>query len=168
MSEIKVVPDLYELAFMPGQFRCPECGFQLSKQTMSVTQGRIGTTPENRESEPCPNDGVMMVHVTYREQLEAYAARLDEELRRNDIRPPEMSLQEAGRRTHATQISLEAILDWMSQKGQSVELNWGEDNNSWECSWITGGIRYSGFDRSIRSAITAAQVRCFDAAIKEH
>jgi hypothetical protein len=84
MSEDKAVPDLYDLAFMPGQFRCPKCGFQLSKQTLSVAHGAIGTTPENRESEPCPNDGTMMVHVTYREQLEAYAERLKEEFDRRD------------------------------------------------------------------------------------
>jgi hypothetical protein len=71
---------------MPGQFRCPKCGFQLSKQTMSMTQGCIGTTQENRESDPCPNDGTMMLHVTYREQLEVYADRLKQELDRRDPR----------------------------------------------------------------------------------
>jgi Zn finger protein HypA/HybF involved in hydrogenase expression len=82
VKEPETVPDLYELAFMPGQFRCPQCAFQLSKQTLSVVRGCIGTTPENRQSEPCPNDGTMMVHVTYREQLESYADRLKEEFDR--------------------------------------------------------------------------------------
>lgn len=76
------VPDLYRLAYMPGEFRCPQCGFQLSKQTISVVQCAIGTTAENRQSEPCPNDGTMMVHVTYREQLEVCAERLKEEFDR--------------------------------------------------------------------------------------
>lgn len=79
------VPDLYELAFMPGQFRCALCGFQLSKQTISMASGRVGTTPQDRQSEPCPNDGTDMVHVTYREQLEAYSARLTEEFDRRDV-----------------------------------------------------------------------------------
>ncbi|HYF40716.1 MAG TPA: hypothetical protein VD930_13560 [Gemmatimonadales bacterium] len=41
--------------------------------------------------------------------------------------------------------SLASILDYMKQHGSSVTLNWGEDNNLWECSWITGGKRYTGF-----------------------
>src|ERR1700735_2415838 len=76
------VPDLYRLAFMPGCFRCPQCGFQLSNQTLCVPTGQIGTKEADRDSEPCPNDGTMMVHVTYKEQLEVYAARLTEEFER--------------------------------------------------------------------------------------
>lgn len=58
MTEETTVPDLYRLAFMPGCFRCPEA---------------------------CPNDGTMMVHVTYREQLEVYADRLKEEFERSAL-----------------------------------------------------------------------------------
>ena len=83
MSEA-VVPDLYELAFMPGQFRCQKCGFQWSIQTIDVAAGRIGTTEENRQTPDCPNDGTRMVNVTYREQLEAYADRLKEEFDKVD------------------------------------------------------------------------------------
>lgn len=79
-----LVPDLYELAFMPGQFRCPKCGFQWSIRTIDVAAERIGTTEENRETPDCPNDGTRMVHVTYREQLEAYADRLKEEFDKYD------------------------------------------------------------------------------------
>lgn len=74
----ETVPNLYRLAFIPGCFRCPKCGFQLSKQTISPSG--IGCTEADRESGPCPNDGTPMVHVTYREQLESYATRLHEEL----------------------------------------------------------------------------------------
>jgi len=73
------VPDLYRLAYMPGCFRCPQCDFHYSVQTINVARGEIGTTEENRQSEPCPNDGTMMVHVTYKEQVEACHARLKEE-----------------------------------------------------------------------------------------
>ena len=76
----ETVPDLYVLAFMPGQFRCPKCEFQWSIQTINVARGEIGTTEENRQAPDCPNDGTRMVHVTYREQLQAYADRLKEEL----------------------------------------------------------------------------------------
>lgn len=91
------VPDLYELAFMPGQFRCPTCGFQLSKQTISVAHGMIGTTETNRQSEPCPNDGAMMAHVTYREQLGAYADRLKEEFDRRDAAEAQLAAVTAER-----------------------------------------------------------------------
>lgn len=78
------VPDLYQLAFMPGCFRCPQCGFQLTKTAINASTGFFGTTEKERTSEPCPNDGTMMVHVTYREQLEEYSTRLKEEFNRID------------------------------------------------------------------------------------
>src|SRR5271154_7571556 len=80
MSEVEAVPDLYRLAYMPGQFRCPKCDFQWSIQTINVARGEIGTTEEDRQTPDCPNDGTRMVCVTYKEQLEAYSDRLKEEL----------------------------------------------------------------------------------------
>lgn len=74
-----LVPDLYKLAFMPGAFRCPQCGFRLQKTCLNAETGEAGTREQERESEPCPNDGVMLVHVTYKEQLEDYSDRLKEE-----------------------------------------------------------------------------------------
>lgn len=84
MGQTESVPDLYRLAFMPGQFRCPKCTFQWSIQTINVARGEIGTTEENRQTPDCPNDGTRMVCVTYREQLEAYALRLHEEFDTRD------------------------------------------------------------------------------------
>lgn len=86
MDQDNSVPDLYELAFMPGQFRCPRCDFRWSIQTLSVVTGRIGTTEEDRQTPDCLNDGTRMVMVTYREQLEEYALRLKEELDHRDHR----------------------------------------------------------------------------------
>lgn len=80
--EETAVPDLYQLAFMPGCFRCPKCAFVLTKSCINANSGAIGTREQERQSEPCPNDGTMMVHVTYREQLEVYAERLKEEFER--------------------------------------------------------------------------------------
>lgn len=73
------VPDLYRLAFMPGCFRCPTCDFTLTKSAIDAYTGAVGTRDEDRDSEPCPNDGTMMVYITYKEQLEGYASRLREE-----------------------------------------------------------------------------------------
>lgn len=84
MEQIEIVPDLYRLAFMPGQFKCPECDFRWSIQTISVATGQIGTTEENRQTPDCPNDGTRMVCVTYREQLEEYALRTREEFDTRD------------------------------------------------------------------------------------
>jgi hypothetical protein len=83
-NETDIVPDLYRLAFMPGCFRCPKCGFVLSKTCINPNLEIIGTREQDRESEPCPNDGTMLVHVTYKEQLEVYADRLKEEFDRID------------------------------------------------------------------------------------
>lgn len=49
--------------------------------------------------------------------------------------------------------TVETKLIFMQQHGQSVLLNWGEDDNLWECSWITGGERYSGYSRFMDTAI---------------
>jgi hypothetical protein len=169
MSNETMIPDLYELAFMPGRFRCPKCDFQLSKQTMFMQSGSIGISESNLESEPCPNDGTPMVHVTYKEQLGAYSVRLDQELRRNDIRTPtEMSLQEAGRRCHAGDISIEALFDWMTKDGEQVSLcsDFNAITPSWTCAWIIDGVRYSHEDASMRSAINGVIVKCFMDAIK--
>jgi hypothetical protein len=69
MNEAQV-PDLYELAFIPGVFRCPKCEFVLVKSSLCLATGIHGIAEADRESEECPNDGTMMVHVTYRERLE--------------------------------------------------------------------------------------------------
>lgn len=49
--------------------------------------------------------------------------------------------------------ALEPLLEYMREHGQSVLLNWGEDDNLWECSWITGGERFTGLsNRSPRAS----------------
>ncbi len=37
------------------------------------------------------------------------------------------------------------VLAWMAEHGTSVDLNWGEDTDCWECSWVTSGNRHTGF-----------------------
>lgn len=44
-------------------------------------------------------------------------------------------------------------LGWMAAHGQSVVLNYGEDNQQWECSWITGDERYTAIRAEIPDAI---------------
>jgi hypothetical protein len=49
-----------------------------------------------------------------------------------------------------------SMLDWMAAHGQSVLLNWGEDDEHWECSWITSGKRFTGIRKDIPNAIRDA------------
>jgi hypothetical protein len=44
-------------------------------------------------------------------------------------------------------------LEGMAAHGQSVTLNWGEDNGLWECSWITGDRRYTAFSKNVDVAV---------------
>lgn len=54
-------------------------------------------------------------------------------------------------------ISISDMLDWMALHSQSVVLNYGEDNQMWECSWITGGDkRFTGVEEKPIDAIRAA------------
>jgi hypothetical protein len=43
----------------------------------------------------------------------------------------------------------------MARKGTSVHLGWGEDDGCWECSWITGGKRYTAHGTDVLTAIGA-------------
>jgi hypothetical protein len=60
--------------------------------------------------------------------------------------------------------SLEALLAEMAERGSSVTLNWGEDNGMWECSFITGGERYTTFSRHPFHAAVGAQELAIRAA----
>lgn len=48
---------------MPGAWECKECGFVLNKSILSVNGVFANTSPLN---EICPNDGKLMVPVTYK------------------------------------------------------------------------------------------------------
>lgn len=41
--------------------------------------------------------------------------------------------------------SFQELLAFMQLRGSSVLLNWGEDNDAWECSWISSGKRTTAF-----------------------
>lgn len=73
------------------------------------------------------------------------------------------SLMELGRRLHANQCTLEQALAWMREGSCSVILNWSEDDGPfWECSWIVGGERFTGFQTDIRKAVLQAINRCIE------
>ena len=70
-----------------------------------------------------------------------------------------MSLMELGRRVHSGEITLEDALREMKEGSSSVLLSWAEDE-MWECSWIVGGVRYSGYHPQPRTAVLNAVVEC--------
>ena len=57
---------------------------------------------------------------------------------------------------------LPRLLNYMRERGSSLILNWGEDNNLWECSWITGGKRYCGYSTYPIVALEQALTKCED------
>ena len=64
--------------------------------------------------------------------------------------------------------SLSEQIAYMQAHGQSVLLNWGEDDNLWECSWITGGERFTGLtNRSAEMAVRQCLQLVRDALSRE-
>jgi hypothetical protein len=75
---------------------------------------------------------------------------------------------ELGRRIHANEITLEDALLEMKNGGCSVLLNWSEDDlDLWECSWIVGGVRYTGYHTQPRLSVLAAVVQCDTEFVKD-
>jgi hypothetical protein len=86
----------------------------LTKKALNPETGQCGTREQERQSEACPNDGTMMVFVTYREQLEVYAERLKEEFDiivalKKDIRDREAANIELLRECRALRADVEYI-----------------------------------------------------------
>jgi hypothetical protein len=56
------------------------------------------------------------------------------------------------------------LAEWMKEHGSSFLLNWGEDDGLWECSWITGGERYTGLSQYPALAICRAALAAMEEA----
>ena len=79
-----------------------------------------------------------------------------------------MSLMELGRRIHANEITLEDALLEMKSGSCSVLLNWSEDDQDlWECSWIVGGVRHTGYHTQPRLSVLAAVVQCTKELVRD-
>ena len=68
--------ELYDLAYIRGSWTCPKCGYTLTKRTMNVSQGGIGTSEDDRQSEICPNDGEWMEPATYQSLASELSQRI--------------------------------------------------------------------------------------------
>lgn len=75
----------------------------------------------------------------------------EDEMRVIRITETEQSVQRAARH-----------LAWLKERGSSVELNWGEDTDMWECSIISGGDRFTGVARDPYAAV----LECYERVLK--
>lgn len=68
----KRLAELEEKLYVPGVWRCDTCNFQVSKNVMNAANGTVGAD-RTEDIEGCPNDGMMMMRVTW----EQYCTQLD-------------------------------------------------------------------------------------------
>lgn len=63
---------------------------------------------------------------------------------------------------------LPTMLAYMQRHGSSVILNYGEDTGLWECSWITGGDRFTSVcetpTRAAREVLDKVEIEAYYAA----
>ena len=53
-------------------------------------------------------------------------------------------------------MTLVELLQHLQERGSSVTLNWGEDTDLWECSFISGGVRYTAHSLHPEQAVRDA------------
>lgn len=66
-----------DLIYVPGEWRCKECGFGLHKRLLSAQTGEVGIDTKE-VTETCPNDGFILQPVTWKETAEELGSRLQE------------------------------------------------------------------------------------------
>lgn len=64
------IPDVY----VPGQFRCPKCGFVLIQSNLNSCDGTV--TARDAPGDKCPNDGAPLWRVTWRDRCMESEERL--------------------------------------------------------------------------------------------
>lgn len=59
--------------FVPGVWKCPKCKFSLTRTTLNISNGAVGTTHADREEpENCPNDGTPMARESWEQRARFY------------------------------------------------------------------------------------------------
>jgi hypothetical protein len=71
-------PEASKLIFVPGQWRCAKCGFELTAMNMNLGDGSV--TANEKPGERCPNDGSPLWRVTWKADAMRLAERLEEEI----------------------------------------------------------------------------------------
>lgn len=115
--------------YVPGAWRCPKCGFELTKSLLGARTGNIAPDMAQHD-EPCPNDGEPMQRVTWKGDAMRLADRACEMMQR------ERSLSErfAARAQHCRW--MEAKEDRYVQGGQHGAIParefWKARAEAWE------------------------------------
>lgn len=60
----------------------------------------------------------------------------------------------------------DSLLNFMVNRGSSLELGWGEDHG-WECSWITGGERFTAVSKHLLVAVRTVLLQAYEKAPDE-
>lgn len=68
-----------------------------------------------------------------------------------------------GRRREVDDAEIGVRLARMQERGSSVVLTWGEDDDLWECSWITSGRRFTAHSRYPGTAARLAEAKALAA-----
>lgn len=89
-GEIEPVADIVreiqtEAATIPGLYRCEQCGFHQSFNVLSAKTGGVHVDPTVRDF-PCPNDGTLMMRLTWAEQCHGLGNTLMQALMREKAR----------------------------------------------------------------------------------
>jgi rubrerythrin len=77
---------------VPGEFRCPQCGFVLTQSILYAANGAVARDTADR-LEPCPNDGTILRPVLYADALaeaRGQACKLAVEVRTAEHRVAEL------------------------------------------------------------------------------
>lgn len=71
--------------YVPGVWKCNECGLRIFKQILYTQSGTVGVS-EKEELEECINDGMLMVRVTWKEEAEGdrkFALKLSDAIKKH-------------------------------------------------------------------------------------
>lgn len=87
-SDIKLlrqrISELERIVYIPGVWRCPKCNFVLNQMVMSASTGTVSANDE--PGTKCPNDGSPMWRVTWKDDAEDMASRLEARMSLKDIK----------------------------------------------------------------------------------
>lgn len=74
------IESLRKLVYVPGQWRCPKCGFVLIQSNLNANDGSV--TARDDPGERCPNDGTPLWRSSWRQDAMELGERLDAALTR--------------------------------------------------------------------------------------
>jgi hypothetical protein len=74
---VKVEAAEDDLIYAPGEWQCEQCGFRLVKKTMYAQSGEIGMDHKD-DLKGCPNDGLWMKRVTWKQIAIELGERLEQ------------------------------------------------------------------------------------------